>query len=69
MAKGNLWIGLIAGVVIYFAMTIYGDYDRVLVAISSFYMEYIPILLILAFTNYLLRALSGITFSRYFVWT
>lgn len=58
MAKGNLWIGLIAGVVIYFAMTIYGDYDRVLVAISSFYMEYIPILLILAFTNYLLRALK-----------
>jgi len=39
-------------------MTIYGDYDRVLVAISSFYMEYIPILLILAFTNYLLRALK-----------
>lgn len=58
MAKGNLWIGLIAGVVIYFAMTIYGDYDRVLTAISSFYMGYIPILLILAFTNYLLRALK-----------
>lgn len=58
MAKGNLWIGLIAGVVIYFAMTIYGDYDRVLAAISSFYMGYIPILLILAFTNYLLRALK-----------
>ncbi len=58
MAKGNLWIGLIAGVIIYFVMTIYGDYDRVLTAVSSFYMGYIPILLILAFTNYLLRALK-----------
>jgi len=58
VAKGNLWIGLIAGVIIYFVMTIYGDYDRVLTAVSSFYMGYIPILLILAFTNYLLRALK-----------
>ena len=64
MAKGNLWISLIAGILIYFVMTIYGDYEKVLTVISSFHLEYIPVLLVLAFTNYLLRA-----FSRYFVWT
>lgn len=56
MAKGNLWISLIAGILIYFVMMIYGDYEKVLTAISSFHMEYIPVLLVLAFTNYLLRA-------------
>ena len=56
MAKGNLWIGLIVGVIIYFALAVYGDYEKVLAAISSFHMEYIPVLLALAFTNYLLRA-------------
>lgn len=58
MAKGNLWIGLIAGVIIYFIMTVYGDYGKVLAAISSFCIEYIPVLLALAFTNYLLRAVK-----------
>jgi len=58
VAKGNLWIGLIAGVIIYLAMTVYGDYDKVLAAISSFHKEYILILLALAFTNYLLRAIK-----------
>lgn len=56
MAKGNLWIGLITAVIVYFAMTVYGDHEKVLAAISSFRLEYIPILLSLAFTNYLLRA-------------
>ena len=56
MAKGNLWISLIAGILIYFVMTIYGDYEKVLTVISSFHLEYIPVLLVLAFTNYLLRA-------------
>jgi len=56
MAKGNLWIGLIAAVIIYFAMMVYGDHEKVLAAISSFSLEYIPMLLSLAFTNYLLRA-------------
>jgi len=37
-------------------MTVYGNYEKVLVAVSSFRMEYIPVLLSLAFTNYLLRA-------------
>jgi uncharacterized membrane protein YbhN (UPF0104 family) len=39
-------------------MTVYGDYEKVLAAISSFRLEYIPILLSLAFTNYILRALK-----------
>lgn len=39
-------------------MTVYGDYGKVLAAISSFRMVYIPILLSLAFTNYILRALK-----------
>lgn len=56
MAKGNLWIGLIAAVIIYFAMMVYGDHEKVLAAISAFRLEYIPMLLSLAFTNYLLRA-------------
>jgi uncharacterized membrane protein YbhN (UPF0104 family) len=64
VAKGNLWIGLITGVIIYFAMTVYGDYEKVLAAISTFRMEYIPILLSLAFTNYLLRAVKWHYFFR-----
>ena len=30
-------------------MTIYGDYEKVLTVISSFHLEYIPVLLVLAF--------------------
>jgi uncharacterized membrane protein YbhN (UPF0104 family) len=58
LAKRNLWLGLILGVIIYFALTVWGDFDKVLAAISSFHMEYIPVLLALAFANYLLRALK-----------
>jgi uncharacterized membrane protein YbhN (UPF0104 family) len=39
-------------------MMVYGDYEKVLAAISSFRMAYLPVLLSLAFTNYLLRALK-----------
>lgn len=45
-------------------MTVYGDYEKVLAAISSFRMGYIPILFSLAFTNYLLRALKWHYFFR-----
>jgi len=45
-------------------MTVYGDYEKVLAAISSFRMVYIPILLSLAFTNYILRALKWHYFFR-----
>lgn len=58
MAKGNLWIILISAVIIYFIMMVYGDYEKVLAAISSFRVEYIPVLLSLAFINYLLRAIK-----------
>lgn len=56
MAKSNLWIGLIIGVIIYFVLIVYGDSEEVLSALSSFNIEYLPILLALAFTNYILRA-------------
>lgn len=58
MAKGNLWVGLAAAVVIYFAMTVYADRDKVVAALASFEMEYIPVLLALAITNYLMRAIK-----------
>jgi glycosyltransferase 2 family protein len=64
MAKVNLSVGLIAGIIIYFAMMVYGDYEDVLSSISSFKMGYIPILLALVLTNYLLRAIKWHYFFR-----
>ncbi len=58
MAKFNLSIGLIAGIAIYFAMMVYGDFGTVLSAISSFRVGYIPVILALVLTNYLLRAIK-----------
>jgi uncharacterized membrane protein YbhN (UPF0104 family) len=58
LAKINLWIGLIFGVIIYFAMIVYGGYEEISAAVSSFNLPYLPILLGLAFTNYLLRGIK-----------
>lgn len=62
MEKSNLWIGLTAGVVIYFIMMVYSDYNRVLLAISTFQLKYIPVLLSLAMMNYILRAFKWHSF-------
>jgi uncharacterized protein (TIRG00374 family) len=58
VAKGNLWIGLILGIIIYFTMAVYGGYEDVVAAISTFNAGYLPVLLALALTNYILRALK-----------
>jgi uncharacterized protein (TIRG00374 family) len=58
VAKGNLWIGLVLGVIIYFAMAVYGGYEDVAASISTFHAAYLPVLLALAFTNYILRSLK-----------
>jgi uncharacterized membrane protein YbhN (UPF0104 family) len=64
LAKGNLWIGLVIAAIIYFLLIVYGDSRAVLFAISSFDLRYMPVLIGLAFTNYLLRAVKWHYFFR-----
>lgn len=65
MAKSNLWVGLIIGVIVYFLLIVYGDYDAVSSTIYSFDSKYLPILLALAFANYLLRSVKWHYFFRF----
>ena len=64
MAKGDFWIVLVGAVIVYFALTVYADSDKVVASLASFHMMYIPALLALAFANYLLRALKWHYFFR-----
>ncbi len=64
MGKSNLWIGLIAGVIVYSALAAYADSERVLSAISLFHMEYIPALLALSLASYIFRFIKWHYFFR-----
>jgi uncharacterized membrane protein YbhN (UPF0104 family) len=64
VAKSNIWIGLVIGVLVYFLLIVYGDFDAVFSIILSFDLKYIPLLLALTFANYLLRSIKWHCFFR-----
>jgi len=53
--RGKLIVAIVLGACIFLAISLYSDFDKVAKALASFKLYYLPLVLGLAFLNYILR--------------
>ncbi len=64
-SRKKIIISVIAGVVVYVALSIYADLSKVIVALGNFNWMYLPLILVLTFLNYVFRFLKWDYYLRF----
>lgn len=63
--KKNIFISIIITVIIYLALSIYGDFNLVLNALKTFQWKYFPIILLIIYTTFLLKFIKWNYYLKY----